>query len=335
MGFTVLLVKFDEGRGETERARFRGSRLTPSPSRDRTHTVRMDCCRSVVVLLLLALLSVVSATAPNFQVRSITVASATDGPTEDEAMAAASVLKEDGVVVIKCSALRTLAPPSENAKDILASMISRVDKCGINHDHPFSFAEICHRAPRRYDVHLGAGLSESEFSMLVNSLVRPVLALLGVDDGSPADSAPARIVRDGLVTSLPGASAQPFHADGQDGRLFNAFLPLVAVRTQGTEFWLGSHADELAAQRLKRQGSGEYIGETILEDGDIAPRICSPILCRAEGIVLFDYRVIHRGRAHGAHEAGIRPVFYRVYATHGAEEDSHNWPKKSLVDYGA
>ena len=214
-----------------------------------------------MVLLLLALLSVVSVTAPNFQVRSITVASATDGPTEDEAMEAASVLKEDGVVVIKCSALSTLAPPSENAKDILASMISRVDKCGINHDHPFSFAEICHRAPRRYDVHLGAGLSESEFSMLVNSLVRPVLALLGVGDGSPVNSAPARIVRDGLVTSLPGASAQPFHADGQDGRLFNAFLPLVAVRTQGTEFWLGSHTDELAAQRLKRQGSAVHRGD--------------------------------------------------------------------------
>ena len=271
------------------------------------------------------LYGLVTGSAPMLEVRSVTFASGT--PTEDEAMAAANVLQEDGVVVIKCCLLEALAPPADNAKQILAGMIARVDRTGVDHDQPFSFAEICHRAPRRYDVHLGAGSSQSEFSMLMNSLVLPVLALR-------SKTSENSIIRDGLVTSLPGASAQPFHADGRDGRLFNAFLPLVAVRSQGTEFWLGSHDDDLAAGRLKQPDSGAYVGEAILEDADVAARICAPTLSRAEGIILFDYRVIHRGRAHGAHEAGIRPVFYRVFATDGAEEDGHNWPSRTLADQG-
>jgi hypothetical protein len=266
-----------------------------------------------------------SAPIPMLEVRSVSCASGT--PTADEATAAANVLRQDGVVVIKCCLLEALAPPAENAEQILAGVLARVDRTGIDHDQPFAFAEVCHRAPRRYDVHLGAGSSQSEFSMLMNSLVSPVLALC-------SETPETRILRDGLVTSLPGASAQPFHADGRDGRLFNAFLPLVAVRSQGTEFWLGSHKDPLAAGRLTQPGSGAYVGETILEDADVAARICAPALSRAEGIILFDYRVVHRGRAHGAHEAGVRPVFYRVFTTDGAEEDGHNWPSRTLADHG-
>ena len=128
---------------------------------------------------------------------------------------------------------------------------------------------------------------------------------------------------------------QPFHADGRGHGLYNAFLPLVAVNTQGTEFWVGSHADEHAADRLQRDGvggGGEYVGESILHDDAIAARISAPVLRRAEGIVLFDYRCIHRGRAHGAHEAGVRPIFYRVYALNDAAEDVHNWPKTALPE---
>ena len=60
------------------------------------------------------------------------------------------------------------------------------------------------------------------------------------------------------------------------------------------------------------------------------PLLSAPELTRAEGIILFDYRVIHRGRAHGAHEAGPRPVFYRVYALNEVNEDVHNWPERRL-----
>lgn len=266
-------------------------------------------------------------------VRSVKVASA-KGPSADEAAAAAAILQADGVVVIKCEELERLAPPLDNAKAILAGMIDRVDRAGINHNHPFSFAEICHRAPRRYDVHLGAGTSESEFSTLLNSLVWPVLARCtrGGMHESAAGSRSAvggRIIRDGLVTSLPGASAQPFHADGRGHGLYNAFLPLVPVRTQGTEFWTGSHHNEAFAERLKDAETGKYVGESILDDAEVAALIRAPQLERAEGIILFDYRVIHRGRAHDeANEA--RPIFYRVYAIDDAAEDVHNWPEKRL-----
>jgi hypothetical protein len=270
------------------------------------------------------------------QIRRVTIESA-DGPSAEEAAEAGAALREDGVVVLRCSALEALAPPLDNAKGILASMLARVSKTGLDRDQRFSFAEICHRAPRRYDVHLGAGTSQSEFSMLVNSLCRPVISeCMGSESSAPSDDS-IRIIRDGLVTSLPGASAQPFHADGRAAGLFNAFLPLVAVRTQGTEFWVSSHIDDdhSKAARLKADDeTGEYIGETLLDDDGIAPCICSPTLSRAEGIVLFDYRVIHRGRAHGSHEVGVRPMFYRVFAIGDVAEDVHNWPERSLADLG-
>ena len=273
------------------------------------------------------------------QVRSVTIKS-TDGPSAEEAAEAGAVLREDGVVVLRCSALEALAPPLDNAKGMLANMLTRVSKAGLDRDQRFSFAEICHRAPRRYDVHLGAGTSQSEFSLLVNSLCRPVISeCKGGETSSAGDEADSiRIIRDGLVTSLPGASAQPFHADGRESGLFNAFLPLVAVRTQGTEFWTGSHIDETGSKAARLKADDEtkrYIGEALLDDEEIAPCICSPTLSRAEGIVLFDYRVIHRGRAHGPHEADVRPMFYRVFAIGDVAEDEHNWPKRSLADLGA
>ena len=278
---------------------------------------------------------------PCSAVRSVVLASPR-GPNDEAAEraaaieCAAAILRQDGVVMIRCDDLERLAPPAENAQRILASMIARIDRAGLDHNQPFSFAEICHRAPRRYDVHLGDGKSGSEFSTLFNSLVQPVLQscargarATATDDGAVA-AARIRIIRDGLVTSLPGASAQPFHADGRAQGLYNAFLPLVPVRTQGTEFWLGSHNDEGAALRLKRDETGEYVGESLLDDAEIHQQISAPVLTRAEGILLFDYRVIHRGRAHGAHEAEPRPVFYRVYGINEAAEDVHNWPERRL-----
>lgn len=257
-------------------------------------------------------------------VRSVLMSST---PSEAEALAAAKVLCEDGVVMLKCAALEALAPPAENGKAMLANMLERARRAGVDSEQRFSFAEICHRSPRRYDLHLGNGLSTSAFSTLVNELVMPVLISCAT---TPADGA-VRILRDGLVTSLPGASAQPFHADGREQGLFNAFLPLVPINGQGTEFWLSSHADVAAAGRLKHEQTGQYIGEEILDDSEIAPLISGPTMERAEGLVLFDYRIIHRGRAHGANSP-VRPVFYRVFALGSASEDVHNWPKRSLSD---
>ena len=263
---------------------------------------------------------VCTAQSSSIQVRSVTMHSS-DGPSVDEAAAAAAVLQEDGVVVLLCEALEALAPPCDNALQILAGQVSRVQAAGLNIDQPFSFAEICHRSPRRYDVHLGSGLSESAFSTLVNALVRPVIAQCEGDS--------VRIIRDGLVTSLPGASPQPFHADGRGVGLYNAFLPLVPVASAGagTEFWIGSHLDERSAARLQHEG--KYVGDAIIDDPEVLPNICAPTLRRAEGIVLFDYRLIHRGRGHGANEKQ-RPVFYRVYARNGAAEDTHNWPDRRV-----
>jgi len=168
------------------------------------------------------LLAFTYAAAESMSVRSVIMSSP---PTAAEAAAAAKILQCDGVVWLRCNSLEAFAPPADNAMGILAGMFERMKRAGLDSDQRFSFAEICHRSPRRYDVHLGDGRSTSAFSMLFNELVKPVLALLVVG------SAEITILRDGLVTSLPGASAQPFHADGHAYGLFNAFLPLGEVST--------------------------------------------------------------------------------------------------------
>ena len=49
---------------------------------------------------------------------------------------------------------------------------------------------------------------------------------------------------------------------------------------------------------------------------------------RKGDVLLFDYRVLHRGLAN--HSDDARPVAYMVYAAPGAS-DRHNFPSTSLV----
>ena len=268
---------------------------------------------------------------------------------------AADILQRDGVVVLSCAELLSLAPPQRAAINVLEGRLKRVADRGGDILEPFSFSEIVHRSPKRYDCSLPTG-GTSPFSLRVNELVKAVLAAKGKT--SPA------VVRDGIVTSFPGASAQPMHADGEEDGVFNAFVPLVDVSTQGTEFWLGTHQEEhpkriaLAEKRRSRRAAGDEEEETPTTRRDLQELeaesseqersfIVPTSLARAEGVVLFDYRVLHRGRAHAGSEgkgegqeelgqqasSSPRPVFYRVFAVgdnHGA--DAHNFPANSLDD---
>jgi len=113
------------------------------------------------------------------------------------------------------------------------------------------------------------------------------------------------------VSSLPGAPDQHFHPDGTARGLVNCFVPLldVSLENGSTEIRPGSHCWEQTpwgpAQRWDERSTQT-----------VAPAL------RAGELLLFDYRVMHRGRAN--HSAARRPVGYVVFARRGVR-DLHNF----------
>lgn len=267
---------------------------------------------------------------------------------------AALALWRDGVVVLSCPAISALAPPASAAMKVLALKLQQVRDKGLDIDQPFSFAEICHRSPRRYDVSVPSG-GASEFSLLVNRLVRSVLTRVERMDASdcglhigaahPPGSEDEEFqtdvqdVRDGIVTSLPGADAQPLHADGRNAGVFNCFVPLVDIASDahGPEFWLKSHLTSVPQRGDDADDSGELgtseetRGSELIGRGDTAraerggemtrralaeaassedgKASIKSVGVKRGGIVLFDYRILHRGRAH---DGGTEVCFRRL-----------------------
>ena len=128
-----------------------------------------------------------------------------------------------------------------------------------------------------------------------------------------------RIDLGGCVVALPGAAAQEFHADGKLAGLVNCFIALVPTTPSNgaTEFAPGTHDPVEFA-----------FGPPPWQDEEqLLP--LAPCLGRGE-LVLFDYRVRHRGCANTSEEA--RPIAYLVYARKGVE-DMYNFPTgRSLFD---
>ena len=114
----------------------------------------------------------------------------------------------------------------------------------------------------------------------------------------------------GAVVAEPGAADQPLHMDG--GHLwqgthgfeqpqcpphcYNVFLPLVDVTAENgpTEFWPGSHVIGKARDAYDGGEPGVALAGAV---GDI---------------IVFDYRVVHRGMANAASAA--RPVLYSTFS---------------------
>ena len=138
------------------------------------------------------------------------------------------------MVILSSAELASLAPATAAALSVLETRLQKVADKGYDINQAFSFSEIVHRSPRRYDISLPTG-GQSAFSVHVNGLVGAVLG-----EWSSNKLRESMVVRDGIVTSYPGADKQPLHADGAEDGVFNAFIPLVPVTSQGTEFWLGT-----------------------------------------------------------------------------------------------
>ena len=218
-------------------------------------------------------------------------------------------LHHDGVCVID-------APPSytseqKNVDAYRAAAASIIDSttrltsiaraAGLR-DDAIDCREICQRHTYRYDLRLSNTTKRGTVEQIVladaQKLAEPVLVacerLRGASGAIDLDYS-------GAVSSFPGADTQGWHVDGELEGLYTLFVPLVDITAEngGTEFRPGTHMDERV---------------------DRASVIATP---RVGSVVLFDYRILHRGLANSSKYP--RPIMYAVYARRGVE-DTDNFP---------
>ena len=197
----------------------------------------------------------------------------------------------------------------------------------------FSFREIVHRAPQRYDFRIS---QDGRFSKVCDEATtcakRIVYALhdlpLHPHDHDVRTSwvrralpRQPRAIMSGIVTSLPGASVQNFHADASPMhfalaahvpryRLFQVFFPLVDIPKDsiGTQFWAGSHLSRREREFWRWQG----VSSLLEADASAKASMSSPA-CPVGSIIIFDYRIIHRGL--GNHGLIARPIGHALLST--------------------
>ena len=263
------------------------------------------------------------------------------------ASAAASHLRDRGFAVLDHDPLdSSLVRPAATAicseLDELLDLATRLG-CDANEQH-YRFSEVCHRARLRWDMRV----PDAAVDKLVDAAVERAMPVLRELDALPlhpderrlplARRLPLRprVLMTGAIVSKRGATAQRFHSDAQRShffwstllprhRLFNLFVPLVDVEQDGfgTQFWPGSH---LGRTRLPRYRAAIERSGSIEDDEEAMAAMEAPA-CRAGGLMLFDYRTMHRGLPNLGCDA--RPVAYAVIAT-GAAWDTANFPENSL-----
>jgi len=146
-----------------------------------------------------------------------------------------------------------------------------------------------------------------------------------------------RIEDIGALISRPGAKAQRFHTDAAKGhlrlakvfpshRLYNVFCPLVDIADHGdgTMLWPRSH---LETRRWSTYAAAIQRSRH-LEDDELSMSEMVAPACPAGGLVLFDFRLMHRGLASTGRE---RAIAYAVLST-GWARDLSNFPPDSLWD---
>lgn len=215
----------------------------------------------------------------------------------------------------------------------LNELLARVVERGLNPSVDiFRFAEICSRARggKRYDhtrpeSERAINLAKPKGALAVRAWeslqhyvapwVEPVLIAAYGNEGTFA------VKSVGCVSAEPGAPEQHFHADGRVFGIFNCFVPLAKVsRLEGpTEFIHGSHlwrhdAAYLTTPERKAQAA--------------APRV-QPELMTPGSLLVYDYRVMHRGSANDS--AKRRPLAYVMYGV-DATKDKWNFPDESIWD---
>lgn len=242
-----------------------------------------------------------------------------DGASEAALDAAGRSLALNGFVILESD------PPLVDPKLCARCADDAVAECerllaevgrrtGLNvYDKRFYFSEICHRVDGglRYDMRvdlLGSSGCWAELRAACEGAARRVIersGLLGDERGA------IHVDMQGCVTSFPSACDQHFHPDGPRQGLVNCFIPLVDVGDDNgsTELKPGTHEDDARPERVAGVRANMAAGS----------------------VLLFDFRVHHRGRAHRKNDAP-RPVAYTIFGAAGAH-DSHNFgPYASVFD---
>lgn len=227
---------------------------------------------------------------------------------------------------------------------VMANMracFARIEARGSSADRPFEFFEICHRSQGRYDMQLREGVAPvplREPRLTERAPWSPLLdALLGPN--------PAHLFS-GAVVSMPGAEAQRPHVDG--GQLFGVdepgtvicpphcatvFVPVerVCASRGPTELWPGTHTQRREGAVSAALAAAEYAcgADDLFAASDALGLIADgTILADADGgltavpsvapeldvgdVLVFDYRVVHRGLANGS--GSPRPIVYFTHA---------------------
>jgi len=177
----------------------------------------------------------------------------------------------------------------------LLQVEDRLREEGMEHSK-FDYKEVSRRNLGRFDVRYGAEVLD-ELGRADACWQAVCRAILGDDCVEQSR---------GVVISNPGATDQGWHRDGEflydDGMHYPAhaltvFVPLVDINDLcgPTQFYPGSHS-----------ASRQHLYEE-----PCARPAATPLLA-AGGVLLFDYRLIHRGTANNADFK--RPVAYFVMA---------------------
>ena len=238
------------------------------------------------------------------------------------AVDASTSLRSDGFAVLPAEA-RIAVHLVEEAKAEttlrLDVLLNAIDSIGIETvEQHYSFSEINHRARLRWDLRMPD--SSEAFHTLCQHAFEQATPVLQELTGCEQP----RLVMSGAVVSRPGASAQHVHTDGDERGLFTIFVPLVDIEAEsdGTSFLAGSHleTDVLARTAKSDEGVMEFDAETMT-------RMISPA-CAAGGLLCFDYRTAHRGRANAGRE---RAVAYIVVSTEEGVTDDSNFDTMSVL----
>lgn len=256
-------------------------------------------------------------------------------------------LRDHGFTVLPSAGLDALIPAAKQACEReLEQRLDDVAFLGIDPiEQGYSFNEICHRDRNRWDLRVPSQPFDELCSAALARVEEIICKLhtLPVNPGEGQQSWPRwltpckpKALMYGSIISRPGALAQRFHRDSTmehisissvlpSHRLFQVFIPLVDIEkdASGTQFWPGSH---LADTGVRRQREAVLRSGGVQEDNEVMATVEAPS-CPAGGIILFDFRTMHRGLANLGDTA--RPYAYVVCGT-GWAKDTENFPADKL-----
>ena len=185
------------------------------------------------------------------------------------------------------------------------------------------FQEIVMRSPGRYEL----SMIRSELSAYEIPTIQPLLDELSevIPLMLHVNSMEDVNVDYSVIVSTAKATAQGWHSDGDHYRVdqhmpchvLNVFIPLVDIsEAKGpTEFFPSSH------YRTRADGAVR------VRSDELNPSV-APLLDTGD-ILLFDYRLIHRGKPNLSNSS--RPVLVLTLSQKWFH-DEKNWPLRSLLD---